>query len=778
MEYMEEPQEEKVDLLEYWRVIVKRKGILIIFASAVVLLIGIYTFTATPIYKATTSLLIEEEASRMMSIEDEFGYGRRLSDLRFFNTQLQLLQSESLAERVAIKMNLLSRPEFGAGEEPKKSLFAVAIDFITLKWIVSKKSSKDEDSNALILSDPYLDIIKDIREEIDVSPIRDTRIVKVSYSSEYPVLAAEIVNTLAEEFISFSIEKRYETTQQASDFLSEQISNLREDLAAKSRELQRYGKEKELFFLSDKESSAVDKFSDVNSAYTQAQIARIEAEAAYRELRGLDVDALPQYVDNLLIQDLKTDYARARNDYEEKKKVFKPDYPQMVQLRAKLDSMRDELKIEIKKAVDAAESEYNSASKKERSLKQLLEQQKADVVLMNSNAILYNSIRIEVENKRSLLDSLVARQSETQVSARLGGLKTSHVSIVDRAKVPEDPVSPKKKLNLILAFLVGIMGGAGLCFLLEYLDNTVKGAEDVEKLVGLPSLGVIPFLPPEGMKTKKRHGYYSGYKYYKSYSHGEENPGEEASTLPDIKEIELVNHLYPKFSISEDYRTVRTSILLSHAESPPKAIVFTSALPGEGKTVTVANMAVAFAQLKERVLIVDADLRKPRLHKIFKVKNVGGLSGYLTGKVALEDAIQKTFVENIWLIPSGPIPPNPSELLNSRKMKMMMEELRKGLDIILLDSPPVLAVIDPVIVASISDSTVLVIEAGKTTNNPFESAVDEIRKANADIIGVLFNEAKVTKHGYYSGYYKGYSKYYRYHDYYGEREEGEEETED
>jgi len=771
MDFVDEREtEEKVDLLEYWRVIVKRKGVLLLFASVVIVLVGIRTFTATPKYQAKATLLIEDESAKMMSIEDEFGYRMGRTDLRFFNTQLRLLQSESLADRVVTKMNLLSRPEFS--EDKKKNSFISGFkNFITLKWITHKKKAEEDEQAIASLMDPNSEIIEMIQGGIDVSPIRETKLVEVSYKSEYPVLAAEIVNTLADEFISFSIEKKYETTQQASDFLSEQIANLREDLAAKERELQKYGKEKELFFLSDKESTAVSKFADLNQAFTQSQIDRINKEAAYRELRDLNVNSLPQYVNNPLIQDLKTDYAGMKNEYEQKKKTFKSDYPEMISLKAKLDNMRDELRIEIKKAVDAAESEYNSALKRESSLSRLLEQQKTDVIQMNSNAILYNSIRIEVENKRKLLESLVSRQSETQVSARLGGLKTSYVSIIDRAKVPKDPVSPKKKMNLILALLVGIMGGVGLCFVLDYLDNTVKGPEDAEKLTGLPSLGVIPYLPPEGMKSKKKYGYYSGYNSYGSY--GEDNPGKD-TTLPEIKEIELVNYLHPRFYLSEDYRTVRTSILLSHAESPPKTIVFLSSLPSEGKTVSAANMAVAFAQLNQRVLVVDSDMRKPRLHRIFKVKNTGGLSGYLTGKVPIEDAVKKTEIENIWIIPSGPIPPNPSELLNSQKMKLMLEEMKKGFDVIMLDSPPVLAVIDGVILTSIADSAVYVIEAGKTTNKGFVSGVEELKKAKRKIIGVLFNEAKVSRRGDYSGYYKGYSKYYRYRRYYGS---GEEESE-
>ena len=757
MKFSLENEEEEINLLDYWRIILKRKGVLFIFSSAVILLIGFYTFTITPKYKATATLLIEDETSKIMSIEDEFGYGRRMSDLRFFNTQIILLESESLAERVARKMDLLSRPEFNEQRRRKKSLLTTIIDLATFKWITPKNNPKDKDSDEFILSDPYLEIVKNLRNNIDVSPIRETKVAKVSCTLHYPVLAAEIVNTLADEFITFSIEKKYETTQQASDFLSEQIANLRIDLASKEREIQGYGKEKELFYLSDTESIAINKFADLNDAFTQAQIDRIKKEANYLELKNLNVDSLPPFVNNTLIQQLKNEYTRIKNEFEEQSKVFKPGYPKMIQLKAKLDSMRDELKGEIKNAVEAAESEYQSALKNESSIRKLLDKQKDDVVKMDSNTIYYNSLKIEVENKRKLLSSLVERQNETLVSARLGGLKTSYVSIIDRAKVPDKPVSPKKKLNLLLALILGTLGGIFLCFIVENLDNTVKGPEDVERLAHLPSLGVIPLLVTNAKRKKRKDGYYSIFEY----SSGKEQSKSE-DTGPDIKTIELVNYLHPKSTVSEDYRAVRTSILLSYADEPPKTIIFSSTLPQEGKTSSVANMAVTFSQLQKKVLIVDADLRKPRLHKIFKVKNVGGLTGFLTGKVPLEDIIQKTSIENIQLITTGPIPPNPSELLNSNKMKMMLENLNKNNDFILIDTPPIMAVVDSLILSSLADGVVLVVQPGKTVREPFLKAVEELNQAKAKIIGILYNQAKLK-----SRYYYDYR--YIYRNYYGDR---------
>ncbi len=746
-------ERKEIDLQEYIRIILKRKNILIAFTAVLLVFVAIFSLTATRLYRATATIMIDEPTSSMLNIQDILssgGYYRSDFLGTYFNTQLKLLTSRSLAERVAKRMNFPARPEFRAASRPGPNPLQAIKDLVTLRWLFgSKAPASDRGEQPQYKPSPYSAYAFTVLGGLNISPVVETRLVEVSYTSRHPVLAADVVNALVEEFISYSIETKYEATQQTSEFLSEEIAKLRDDLGAKERDLQRYGEEKKLLFLNKDESSVVTKFSDVSSALTEAQVDRIKKESMFRELKGLSLDTLPQYIDNPLIQGLKTSYTQTKNEYDEKIKVFKPDYPEMVKLKARLDSMKSELENEIRKAVDASEADFRAAQKKEASLQNMLETQRTEVSRTDSNAILYNSLRIEVENMRNLLNSLTAKQNETLVSARLGGLRTSNIKIIDRALVPGGPFTPNTQRNLLMALLIGLVGGLGLVFLAEYLDNTVKGPEDAEKLTGLPSLGIIPFLEPAGAK---KHG-----ETYGAYSYGAENaPASE--TMPEVSDIELINHLYPKFSISEDYRTVRTSILFSNAERQPKTICFTSTLPQEGKTATVANMAVSFAQLEGKVLLIDCDLRKPRLHKVFKVRNLVGLSGCLTGKVTFDDAVQKTAIGNIWVLPSGPHPPNPAELLNSRRMKDLLAEVRDRFDFVLLDTPPVLAVIDPVIISSLADCTVVIIRAGRTTRKPLDRAVDELRKSKSEIVGVIFNEVKLGRQGAAGPYYH----YYQY----------------
>jgi succinoglycan biosynthesis transport protein ExoP len=744
-------EKKEIDLLEYVRVVLKRKWVLVTFAAVLVALAAVLSFTRTPMYRATATLLIDEPGSSLINIQDVLNAGAYYrSDYlgTYFNTQLRLLTSRSLAERVAKKLNLAGRPEFRAASGSPGGLLRGLKSLITFRWLAGKGRSAEQAQAAPPQSAATYAYA--VQAGLSIAPIPETRLVYVSYVSPYAALSADVVNALVEEFVSFSVETRYEATKQTSEFLTEQVALLRDDLKRKEEDLQKYGQEKNLLYLSDNESTVVNKFADVNTALTTAQIERYAKESAYLELKGLSVDSLPESVSNPTIQALRTTYTQVRSDYEEKGRIYRPEYPEMVQLKARLDATRNTLQEELRKAVEAAEAEYRAALNKENNLRGLLNEQRGDVTRMNKNAIFYHTLRTEVENMRTLLSTLVAKQNEIQVSSQLGGLRTSNIKVVDRALVPPGPYTPNISRNLLMALFFGLFGGLGLIFLVEYLDNTVKGPEDVEKLVGLPSLGIIPYLSPDGARRRS-----DVYGSYRSYGSEEAKSGED---VPFVREIELINHLYPKFSIAEDYRTVRTSILFSHADSAPKTIAFTSTLPQEGKTATISNLAVSFAQLEGRVLLIDADMRKPRLSKVFNLRSGHGLSGYLAGKSTLDEVIQKTSIENVWTIPSGPHPPNPAELLNSKKMKELLAEAKERFSVVLLDTPPVLAVIDPVIVSSLADSTVFVVRANKTTRRSLQRAIDEVRRSKADIIGVVFNEVRTGRQGIGTPFYH----YYQY----------------
>jgi len=736
-----------VDLLELWDIVWKRRTIVLAALGICLAVTALLSFTQTPRYEATAQILIEEQGSARYNLQDFLNApATGNSDFlgTYFNTQLRIIQSRRLAERVVQKMNLGARSEFQAELGGKKTLPGMVKYLVTFRWLKSDKGrAGDEEKTGpdTAVETLYAGILL---ENLKVDPVPETRLVDVSYVSPFPQFAANVVNTLAEEYITYTIEMRSEATQQTSNFLTEQIAKLKDDLDAMERRRQRYSEENKILPLSDKDKPTASQYDSAAAAYSSAQVARIAAQAKYQELQRLRVDALPQNVSDSTIQNLRTNYLQAKGEYDEKiKTTYTPNHPEMVQLRTKIETLETQLKTEIQKAVELASSEYSQALGNENRLKQMLEDKRSEVTEQNNASLYYYGLSSDIDTTRELITTLVSQQKTTQVSTMLSGLKTSNIKIVDEALVPDEPVSPNIKRNLVVAVLLGLMLGIGLAFGAHALDNTIKNPEDLDKLTGLPSLGLIPHFSPNGANGK-------GGAYASPYGDSSAQ-GKEAAK---VAEVELINHLFPKISIAEDYRNVRTSILFSRIDSDQKIIAFTSTQPQEGKSATISNIAISFAQMGEKVLAIDADLRKPRLHKIFQVRNTVGLSDVLTGRVDLDEAIQKTPVAHFFLLPSGPHPPNPAELLNSRKMKELLDVVRKGYEIVLIDLPPVLAVVDPMIVAALADMTIIVLKTGKTTRKPLLRTIEELRKAKARIAGVIFNDAESKKGTFYTPYFQ------------------------
>ncbi len=763
------PLKQEIDLLYFWRIFLKRKWIVLTFLLIVVTVVAILSFTATPIYQSTATILIESPRSDYLTLQDLLGNNQMGGfgyDDMYFNTQLELLRSRGLGERVAKRLDLLNRPEFQEKAVTPTSIFSGIKHFFSFRWLRGKPSSagqaaEPESPEALMERNAVLG--SQIIGRVKTTVVERTGLVQVSYQSSNPKLATEVVNTLVEEFYNYSIEARYEATKQASDFLTEQISQLRSDLEIKQRELQRFGQEKNLMFLNNQEDTTVGEFSNLYNAYMQAQIKRVNKESVFRELQGLNLDAVstPTRISNPTVSAMLSDYLRTKIEYEEKLKFYRETYPDMQRLKNRLDSQKTQLQTEIRNALDGAESEYRAARKEEEALQTMMAGQRKDVVESNSNKVRYNVLKAEVDGAQTLLAFLQSKQQETQVSARVTGQRTSNIRIVDKAMLPNQPVSPNIMRNILISLLWGLFLGLGLAFTVEFMDTSLKSPEDVEKLTGLSSLGLIP-----SYAADSRNLYLDYYAYSQRERPASPNPGTEASA------IELINHYDPNLAISEAYRTIRTSILFSQTDREAlKIFSFTSAFPQEGKSTTATNMAVSFAQLGSKVVLVDTDLRKPRIHKIFKVRNIVGLSNVLTGRVQPRDAIQSTLVPNLEIMPCGPIPPNPAELLNSPRMAELLALLRTKYSYVLVDTPPMLFVSDAAIVSSICDCTVIVLRPEKAFRKPFLTMIGELAKAKAKVAGVIFNDVNIRKNTYYADHYR-YHYRYKYGSYKTEEDDG------
>ena len=731
----EQAEKAQTSFRDYWLVVLKRKWTIISFLATVLAVVGLYTFLVRPTYTAKGTLLIEREPN-ILSFKEIFQIETFNDD--YFQTQYKLLLSRSLAENTIDRLKLYENEKF----------------------IGRAKKGK----NGGGWTDPVFRgrLVDAFQDRLGVKPISTTRLVEVSFKDRDPKFAAEVLNALFDAYIGMNVEKKFQAAEQATEFLTGQIATIRDEIERDQRKLQEYGAEKNIIALSDTETTVIEKLGELSKAMTAAQIDMIQKETYYNEIRIASPDYIPEAINNLLIQRLREDYVRMSREYTKKQETFLPDFPEMKRLKTELDAAKIALENETGGLIKGAYSDYQAALRKYRALGAVFNKQKQDAIELDSNAILYNSLKVEVADKKNLIESLMRRQSETGVSARLKDLRTSNVWIVDRAEPPAYPSSPKKRLNMLLALMIGLFGGLGLAFLFERLDSSIKSFEDVEKYVKLPSLGMVPAFS----KNLVGYGYVHGKRKHKKDKKGKEG---EAEAAPDaagtggaaeLNSIELVTQSAPKSTYSENYRTIRTTLLLSAPDSKPQTIAVTSALPQEGKTVTISNLGVTLAQAGKRVVIVDADLRKPRQHRIFKVRNTSGLTTYLTGGIGLKEILQALSIPNLYLITAGPVPPNPVELLGSEKMAPMLDELKKVFDYILLDTPPVLAVSDALVMGPSLDGVILIVWGGKTSRDAVRSAREMLDKHKIKCVGVIINNVQVCDydHYYMSRYYKYYGR--------------------
>ena len=720
--------EEGINFHEIWELVRRQYKLILFVAGAVLLAALVRVQMQTPMYKAQGTLLIEKEGRGQMNLLNQwYAYDNDWNN-EYLNTQIRVLTSRSLAREVIRELE-----KFTPRQTPPAG-----------KAAGTKAAGETEDPEAAARARQSA-AISGFLGALNIAHVENTRLLEVTYVSPDPKLAAFSVNTLFDKFVEFNLAMKAESSQKASEFLTTQIEDMRRNLAQKEQELQEYGKRKELYYIRGDDSTVVQKLSDLNAAYTAAQIERINREALFRELRNKSYDNYSEVRASALITGLKTEYSAKESEYKRKSQIFQDSYPEMQRLKTQLEGLQKRIAEETadiaRKVLNQAEAEYQAALKKENSLQGMLTEQKGSVVSSNANAIYYNSLKIEVENMRNLLDHLTRKEKESMLSARLEGTQTSNIKIVDRAEVPLGPFSPNRRRALLMALMLGLGLGVFAVFALNYLDNTVKSPEDVEKLLRMPALG---FVPDTSVAAKAS-------MYLPYYS---ERKKQEPDKGP--KPIELINLREPESVIAEHYRYIRTSLLLA-SDTAPKVMVATSPLPQEGKTVTTINLAVAFAQQGKKVLAVDCDLRRPRLHKVFRLKNTAGLTSCLVGRSSAEEIVHECpGLPNLRLIPSGPVPPNPAELLTSKAMKDLLAGLKKSYDHIFIDTPPLMAGSDAILLGEQGDGIILVTHGGKTPRKTIEKARDEIAKFNIKLFGVILNKLNARKvgAGYYSYHYK------------------------
>ena len=717
--------EQGFNAAKYWAAIVKRWRLVALALGVALVGAAIYSVMTRPLYRATAVLDVEPD--RINPLDVGFNPPAYYNvGPEFLATQIRLMQTRAIAERVVKRLNLMNNREFRR----------------------SGDSRRQEEDTARLAAD--------VAKSIEAKPVRqvgvasrDTNLVELSAVARTPGLSSDIANAVAEEYIAWTVESRFGTAGRATGYLATQIDQTRRELEAKSQQLLAYGKEKEIVS-ADPQASIYTQKLDFN--YDAAVADRVSKEARYHDLQNARADVVADTLSSGLVSQLRGEQARLEREYADKLNVFKPEWPAMRQLKAQIDSGREHLNSvmgeTVAKAREAAKNDYLSALRREESLKATMRSQKTEAMKFNSDVVQYNNLKLEVDTKRALLDTLLRRQAEVDIMARLGRERESTTRVVEKARPPRRPFRPSYGRNGLLALLLGGGFGVGLALLLEFLDRSIRTVEQVEESLHLPALGVIPAL---GAAGGKGHGYFYGKLPRKKLPSIQEDPDS----------IELLPHRKPRSLVAERYRSFRTALLLSRAGGL-RTIVMTSSFPKEGKTATAANLAVVLGQLGKRVLIVDADLHRPRLHEVFRVSNRVGLVSVLAESLSPERAIAKTDLPGVFVLPSGPSSPNPSGLLSSDAMTSFLEQAAMNFDYVVLDAPPVEPVADALLLGHQTDGVVLCVHGGKTPREHVQRVRDKLLRSNVRILGVLINNLSDTAgaldYGVYYGNESGYGE--------------------
>jgi capsular exopolysaccharide synthesis family protein len=717
----------EVHLLDYVRILYKRRYLAITVFLVIVGAVAVYTFTATPIFEARASLLIEVDNPNVVDFKQVIDEQQAKAD--YYQTQYNLLQSRSLARKTLDSLKLWENPYFAPTASAKGSGFFAWIGGFFGGGTAAQGDNlipaADETTAQSRAIDAFLG-------HLSIAPVRNSRLVDVKYDLPDARLATQITNALTANYINQILEYKFLASKDASDWLADRLKEQRAQVEAAESALQKYRENNDAISVEDRQNITVQKLSDLNAAVTRAKTVRIEKQALYDQLKAAQgnpdlLDTFPAILTNGFIQQLKGQLSDLQRQKAQLAEKFGEIHPQIIAVNSAIANAQTKLDLEIKKVVQSVKSEYDAAASQESSLTAALNQQKGEAQSMNRKAIDYGVLERDVESSKGIYTSLLQTAKETGVS---GQLRTSNIRVVDAAETPRSPASPNKRLNLLAGILGGMFLSGGLAFFFEYVDSSIKNPDDIKAHLGLPSLGLLPKIDDKAL----------------------------AGMYP------LLSRSVPP-NFAESFRAIRTNVLFSSTDGGSKSIVVTSTGPGEGKSVVASNLAVSLAQAGTRVLLVDADMRKPKAQDIFEVPQEPGLSNVLVGNAKASDAVRKSGVPGLWLLPAGRIPPNPAELLGSPRLREFIASLGQHFDWIIVDTPPVMAVTDAALVAHSVTGVLYVVGAEMTSRHAAARGLDQLENAQAKFIGAVLNRVDLERNAYY------YSQYYRreYTHYYASR---------
>ncbi len=719
----------EIDLRSYIRVIRKRWIIVATFFIIVVLFTIVATYTAQPFYSSFSQVLIEKNRGKS-GLESNYSY----YDPYFLDTQAAIIKSENVAFKVVENLQLAKKYKRYFFEEKAEGTTIIGLVKDQLKTVLKTvtvffKSSKDKPvqrfENSTITFKPMTEdeiIARMIQGGLNVIPVKNTKIVSIIYENKDPAIAKLVVDAVVKAYMDEMLDIKLSTSNYSLKWMTVKAAEERDKLEKSERELQQFMRDNDLVTVENRLTILPQKLSEFGRQLSTAEAERKELEDLLKQVRATKnnpdaLEKLPVFASKeVLINIRERSYKASKNIFELSKKYGKK-HPLMIRAKDELRILNEEKQFEINRIVSTIENSYELAVSKQKSLRELLGTTKAETLNLNEKFMQYSIMKREVDSNRVLYNTLqsgIKKQGVTEQSQNV------NIWVIKNATLSAVPSKPNKKRNILLSVVLGLFGGVGLAFFIEYLDNTLNSARQIEERYGLTVLGSI-----------------------------EQVNG---------KEVNIDTHVVrkPMSPLAESYRLIRTALLLSSAEQPPKLMLITSMNKSEGKTATVVNLSRMLAQGQKKVLIIDCDLRRPRLHSLFDVSNNTGLSSFLSGNTD-KCNIVKIQGEQVSLIPSGPVPPDPSELLGSRKMKLLLDDMTEKYDFIVIDSPPIGAVTDSLTLSQLVEGLILVVKAGSTTMEMFEGGVKILQDINARILGVVLNGVRAHNKSYYQF---GYSTYY------------------
>jgi len=724
-------REKEIHLRDYLNILRKRK--LIVFSIFIIIftVVLIKTLTATPIYEASTRLLIEKtDASPLMP-----NYGYAQYDPEFLQTQAQIITSYPVAKKVVKQLKLEETYDsYVAGMDESgfsvnavvgwiKGIYAVVSKITNSVFAKPVKTIQEIEEDEISKVDSIAQMIS---SAITVEPVEEKRIVNLSFMSANPELAVMIANATAKSYMDQLLEMKMEASNYNQKWMGMKGEEEAKKLKKAKKALNEYMKANDIVTIEDRVTIIPQKLAQLGSELARAETRQKEFETIYKIIKKSlnnfeELETIPVIADDPVLKLIRDQIFKVEQNIMEQSKKYGHKHPVMLRVKSELAILRTKRNQEIRHIIKTVKNRYELADSNTRDLRGLLEKTKKEAVGLNEKFVQYEILKREIENHQKLFDALTSRVGEQSITEKAQNI---NVWVVEKAQLPQFPSKPNKKRNILLGIIMGLFGGVGLALFLEYLDNTIKTPDDIEERYNIPVLSTIS-------KAKNKD--------------------------KDLYKLILDE---PSSALAESFKSLRASIMLSSSDSPPKTILVTSMAPKDGKTTVASNLALAIAKSGSEVLLIDCDLRRPMLHQVFGLENEKGLSTFITGTSGI-NIIRDGLPENLSVINSGPIPPNPSELMISKRLKDLVRALKDKFDFVIFDTPPIISVSDTLIMSKIVDASLIVIRFGKTTYEMMNHGLKQMADIEAKVIGTVINAVDEKKSGYY--YYHYNKEYYQYY---------------